>query len=194
MDKHFKKWVNSPLFVFSLFSKAGIAKAVTHFLLSDPYNGREWFTSNKHKTIINVVRFYNCISTQCTQQNLQVVLNLPIVQENVTIIRLIKDGYNLWKAAKYKSPVIISYQTFFMLRLGRLPRNTQFTERGVKDSKYVTLGNRNELTRSIFALARSTMIDEVAHKVKNQKRERKRLERVSDEDDDITETKVPKKS
>ena len=41
-----------------------------------------------------------------------------------------------------------------------MPTNTQFVERGVKESGFVTLGRRNETNRSILAISRATIIPE----------------------------------
>ena len=45
-----------------------------------------------------------------------------------------------------------------------MPSNTQFTERGVKESGYVSLGQRNETNRSILAIACGKTLKETIKK------------------------------
>ena len=45
----------------------------------------------------------------------------------------------------------------YLTKYSALPTNTQFAERGMKESGYVTLGRRSEKNRSILAVARAKL-------------------------------------
>ena len=74
--------------------------------------------------------------------------------------------------------------------MSALPSNTQFTERGVKESGYVSLGKRTESTRSLFSTARSTMVKEANIKGK----EKMRAEKNTDEKQEIEQLQEKRKT
>ena len=57
-------------------------------------------------------------------------------------------------------PALVELRTTYIHRYAALPTNTQFGERGVKESKYASLGRRNEPSRSILAISRGTLLPE----------------------------------
>ena len=62
------------------------------------------------------------------------------------------------------STVKIAFKNAYMPCFSALPTNTQFTERAVKESGYVSLGNRNEKQRSILAIACGKTLSEALEK------------------------------
>ena len=77
--------------------------------------------------------------------------------------------------------VTIFGAAFFQLyvdQLSALPTNSQFTERGVKESGYVSLGRRSEKYCSTLAIARAKIIPDVmasGNAIVNQDNEKRRL-------------------
>ena len=82
---------------------------------------------------------------------------LPIISQNNHSIQLIANGIDLWVSMN-KS--LLEFKKVYLLQYSALPTNTQFTERGVKESGYVTLGRRGEANRSILAIAQGTLLPE----------------------------------
>ena len=52
------------------------------------------------------------------------------------------------------------FKKIFLHNYSALPTNTQFTERGVKESAFISLCKRNEKSRAIYAMARGKAIPE----------------------------------
>ena len=88
--------------------------------------------------------------------------NLPVVRENGEAIYLIATGGDIWSDDACK--VLSAFRTTYLNEYSALPTNTQFTERGVKESGYTSLGRRGEINRSIFAMSRGKIIPEVLKK------------------------------
>ena len=84
---------------------------------------------------------------------------LPIVRDNKVVLTLIANGVNIWDK-NYTLPFIALFCNTYSNRYSALPTNTQFGERGVKESGYVTLGHRNESSRSVLAISRGKLLHE----------------------------------
>ena len=78
--KHFKKWVDSPLLFYALFSESPTACVLAHFLLGINYNGPESFKSQEHGATVNLAAFSAFIKENCSTVNLKKVLDLPHVK------------------------------------------------------------------------------------------------------------------
>ena len=63
--------------------------------------------------------------------------------------------------------MICQFKKTYLLQFSPLPTNTQFTERGVKESGYVSLGRRMEKKRSILAMARGRVLPDALKKGHN---------------------------
>ena len=68
--------------------------------------------------------------------------SLLVFIENHTAISLIASGANIWQQDKDKT--LLSFRNCYLQKIAAIPTNTQFTERGVKESDYVSLGRRCE--------------------------------------------------
>ena len=86
--------------------------------------------------------------------------NLPVVTDHITAIRMIANNMDIWQ----EGPVIedlIQFRQLYLEKYSSFPTNTQFVERGVKESGFVALGRRDEKNRTILALSRSKILPEV---------------------------------
>ena len=163
MNKHFKKWIDSPLLLYRLFGEAATGKIVAHLLLGEPYLGREVYESKEHGRTIDLMSFYNFIKNKCSKGNINTLLTLPFVQEHISEIKMVKAHGDMW-SPHHKTSALGRFKHIFLERLAALPSNSQFCERGVKESSQVSLGKRSEGTRSIVALARGSTIEEASNK------------------------------
>ena len=67
-------------------------------------------------------------------------------------IALIVEGGDIWSDTT--SDILVPFCNIYLFKYSALPTNTQFTERGFKESGVVSLGKRGETNRSIFYLPR----------------------------------------
>ena len=159
IDKHFGKWATSHLF-YSLFSEQQSGRVVAHFMSGVPYNGPPDYESTEHKTKVNLVQFYEFLKAKCDTEHLVKQLSDEHMLETKGLeLQFIRQGMNMWDTAHNDSP-LGALRDNFVQKSSALPSNSQFTEQGVKESNYCTLGRREEKTRSIQALARGTTVSE----------------------------------
>ena len=76
-----------------------------------------------------------------------------------------KADANMWSSLR-KNSSLGKLQVFFTEQLTALPSNSQFCERGVKESGQISLGKQSEATCSIVALARGNTIEEAGIRLK----------------------------
>ena len=69
---------------------------------------------------------------------------------------MIADGYNAWRNAAGNT--LASFRQLYLHQFSAFPINSQFTERGVKESGHVSLGRRNETHRSLLAISRAKIM------------------------------------
>jgi len=72
---------------------------------------------------------------------------------------LIANGIDIW-GKDISDEFIKEFRRVYCVQFSALPTNTQFGERGVKESSYVSLSCRNKVNRSILAISRSKMLPE----------------------------------
>ena len=133
LNKHFKKWVDSPLLVYALFSEAATGKIIAHLLVGELYLGNEEFLSKEHGTTIKLMSLYDFVNTKCSIDNIKEILNLPFVKENLLKISAIKENSDIWSST-HNNSALRRFQNLFLERLAALPSNSQFCEQGVKES------------------------------------------------------------
>ena len=126
------------------------------------------FTSEEHGEINDMMRLYKFIKDGCSHDNLQTVLTIPYVRQHVTELGSMKADANMWSSLR-KNSSLGKLQVFFTEQLTALPSNSQFCERGVKESGKVSMGKQSEATCSIVALARSNTIEEAVIHLKAEK-------------------------
>ena len=71
-------------------------------------------------------------------------------------IRLIALGCDIWD--HNVTPDLLQFADVYRFNFSSLPTNSQFTERGAKESGYVTLGRCTEKKRSALVMARAKII------------------------------------
>jgi len=67
-------------------------------------------------------------------------------------IQLIANGADMWDRS-FPKEELRAYRKAFLFKMAGQPTNTQMTERSVKKSNNVVVCNRNEQTRSAYAMA-----------------------------------------
>lgn len=121
------------------------------------------------KGILKLQSLQNGLSEKVTTATIQKIRNLPFFAEHIAAIRLIGQGRDCWS---YTAPQNLeSFRLLYLHEYSALPTNTQFVERGVKESGYVTLGRRNETNRSVLAIARAKIIPDAICKGKEKLKE-----------------------
>ena len=84
------------------------------------------------------------------------IRNSPIYTNNIIPIRLIASGFDIWD--HNATTHLLQFADIYRFNISAFPTNSQFTERGVKESGYVTLGRRTKKNRSALAIARAKII------------------------------------
>ena len=83
-------------------------------------------------------------------------LSSVIQNHHVALTMIALNGADIWDASQHQA--LIRFRNSFLHEFAALPTNTQFVERGVKESGFVSLGSRGETNRSILAIARSCLV------------------------------------
>ena len=86
--------------------------------------------------------------------------DLPFVKTHRDTLTRIVDGEDIWSVNTNLSAFVDLYRS----RYAALPTNTQFTEREVKESSYVSLGQRGEKNRTVMSTARTRQMPDAMHK------------------------------
>ena len=98
------------------------------------------------------------MKSNCNRDDVMMLRNLPIISKNYPALSLIANGGNIWAASA--NQVLKDFRMQYLIEFASFPTNTQFVERGVKESGYVSLGRRGETNRSILAIARGKILPE----------------------------------
>ena len=96
------------------------------------------------------------VQKQCDSECITAVVSSPFVIEHKVAIQLISQGYDIWEDAA-PTP-LVAFRNLYQARYAALPTNSQFTERGVKESSYITLGRCSKKHQSILSTARAKLI------------------------------------
>ena len=132
--KHFKKWVDSPLLFYEVFSESPSACVLAHFLLGINYNGPKSFQGQEHGATVNLAEFSAFIKENCSTVNLKKVLDLPQVKKSWAELLMIKQKIDMWDTKQDNLP-LGQFWNKFLRNSGGLGR-----EKGVKESGCVSLG------------------------------------------------------
>ena len=149
-------WVSKDLFFLSLFSEPIAAKCVARHLLGMPFTNEENSVSVIHDMSIDMTKFNQFIVKHCTQDKLDEIHNSLFYSSNTVPIQLIALGGDIWNANACTH--LVAFANIYRYNYSALPTNSQFTERGMKESGYVTLGRCAEKNRSALAIARAKII------------------------------------
>ena len=88
--------------------------------------------------------------------------DLPVVRDNNQYITLIAGGGYIW--IDNACAILSSFHTIYLQEYPALPTNIQLTERGAKESSYISLGRRGETNRSIMSISREKLIPKALKK------------------------------
>ena len=160
---HFRQWTSHLLFL-GLFSNQPTATAVARLMsgLGNRNVAREEIYDEDQDRIIKLSEFSQFLNQECNYETLTQQRNLPVVQENTQAIALIAKGGDIWSDDACN--ILTSFRNIYLYQYSSLPTNTQFTERGVKESGVVSLGRRGETNRSILSISRGKLIPDALKK------------------------------
>ena len=96
----------------------------------------------------NLHKFQEFMQSNVKQDAIMKTRGLSINKNNYLITYIISRGVDIW--VSNTDPI---YSNIYLLNYTSPPIHTQFTERGVKESGFVSLGRRGETNHSIFAIA-----------------------------------------
>ena len=156
ITKHFKDWTER-LFFLSIFSDQPIAKIIANKIVG----GKEVLMNGSyyckfHKRRIDLPKLHAWVQTNVSTETIMSTILILCIQDNDVAVRLLPVVCNMWDddttAPLYK------LKTVFLNEFAAFPTNTQFAERGVKESGYVSLGRRGERNRTIMAIARGKVL------------------------------------
>jgi len=160
---HFRQWTSHLLFL-GLFSNQSTATAIARLMSGLGIRNVEntEIYDEDQKRIIKLREFSLFLNRECNYETLTQHRNLPVVQENSRAIALIANGGDIW--SDDACDILTSFRNIYLYQYSSLPTNTQFTERGVKESGVVSLGRRSETNRSILSISRGKLIPEALKK------------------------------
>ena len=162
LHKHFRPWVRD-LFFLSTFSNQPTAQYIVRRLLGRPMNISTNevvnYYDNEHRKDINLPQFITFLNERVDTNTINETRCLPLCQEIAAALSLIANGIDIW-TKQINIPCLSTYSLLYLHRYSALPTNTQFGERGVKESGYVSLGRRNEANRSVLAISRGKLLPE----------------------------------
>ena len=73
--------------------------------------------------------------------------------------QLISNGADIWRE-DHLNQQLLDFCQLYLEQYSAFPTNTQFVERGVKESGFVVLSRRDEKNRTILTLSRSKVLPE----------------------------------
>ena len=162
--KHFQQWIDR-LFFLGIFGDQPMARSIARHIIGNTTNsirtGCKYYSDFQKRTI-NLHEYDRWISGSVSYSTVMNARSLPIVADNYEALRLIAIGEDMWRCDA--SPILISFRNQFLMQYPALPTNTQFVERGVKESGYVCLGRRCEENRTILTIARGKVLPEALAK------------------------------
>ena len=154
LHNHFKQWTND-LFFLSLFSPHETVSIAANVIFGKRINTTRMYYCQFHDKHINLNAFQTFLNEKCSNTVIMTTRSLPGVTQNHLSIQLIANGANPWTSS---NSTLTDLKNLYLFQYSALPTNTQFIERGVKESGYVTLGRRGEKNRSILAIARGKLL------------------------------------
>lgn len=162
LHKHFCPWAEN-LFFLAIFSDQPAARLVVRILLGQSMKHRrnevESYFDMEHNKIIDLNRYAIFLENKVSTDTINTTRQIPFVRENAPTLTNIANGVNIWDEDN-TLPCISHFKEIYTQRYSALPTNTQFGERGVKESGYVSLGRRNESSRSVLAISRGKLLPE----------------------------------
>ena len=142
LTKHFKMWVSEKIFFLSLFGEQVIATCVARFLLGQGQEYEGDYESVSHGRKINMTKFVFFLCGHCKENEIRAMRSSPFMLANGLAIRMLADGGNIWDSSSH--PPLQEFCNLYKTSYAALPTNSQFTDCGVKESGYVSLGHHNK--------------------------------------------------
>ena len=159
LTTHFKQWTGDLLFL-ALFSNQPTASIVAKLLKGqDTARVTGEVFDMYHKKVINKERFVIFLNKNVQTNTIMKQRQLPLLRDNVDLFSLLSSGCIFWAEAAI-SVRLQQLRDIYLYQYSAMPSNTQFTERGVKESGYVSLGWRNETNWSVLDIARGRTLKE----------------------------------
>ena len=154
--KNFNRYSNH-LLVCSLGGESMCAQQVAKFLLGQEMETMNiTYNSEFHDHQIDICRFAKFIRETCTTLE-QVRTSNHLTQFSIDAIVRIANGEDVWSDSPH--PSLLSFKNTFLNRYIPIASNTQMTERGVKEGTLCSTATRGEMTRSVYAVARSGFVE-----------------------------------
>ena len=159
IEKHFKQWIDR-LFFLGIWADQPMGKAFARKIIGNAEVVRNEFKyCDFHDRNIDLHKFDGWIQSNVSNATVMTARTLPSIRDNYVAVTLVALGHDMW------SPTIVGpllqLRQVFLREFSSFPTNTQFVERGVKESGYVSLGRRAENNRTILAIARGKVLPEV---------------------------------
>ena len=131
---------------------------------------REYFCEfNKRK--IHLKLFEEFVQDRVSVRTVMKTREMSIIRSHGAALALISAGQDMWDSLR-TNRYLQELKENYLLNFSSLPVNTQFVERGVKSSNYVTIGRRKEASRSIWIMARGKALPEGLQKAREEIRDK----------------------
>ena len=157
INKHFEQWIKRHSFL-GMFADQPFARSFAQHVMGVRGNSsvRGDFFCKFHNKNINLPKFDRWVCTKISFDSIMSTRILPIVCEHHEALFMIARGADI--GAPNADGVLLLIRDEYLHQYAALPTNTQFVERGVKESGYVSLGRRAEQNRTILAIARGKVL------------------------------------
>lgn len=157
--KHFTMWISGNVFFLSIFCDQPMASVFAKKILHNNYNVSDvTFHSEYHKDTIHLPALKTFIDDNISDDTMEITRQLPAIKDYLPMVRMIAHGSDIWSTNV--TSYMASYRDLFLENFSSFPTNNHNVERGVRESGFVTLGNRSESNRSIYVVARGGVIPE----------------------------------
>ena len=163
--KHCARYPNN-LLPCALGGEPPCAAEVAKYLLGIPrVDTKVTYRSEYHGRSICLDEFYKFIKDQCSNRN-DIISSGHLTQFSVQALQQIARGDDVWH-----SPHLVASKMQVQMRYVPIASNTQMTERGVKEGALCSTSDRGEISRSIYAVARSGFCEEAGNLAEGRKGE-----------------------
>ena len=126
-----------------------------------------------HGKKINLCKFKSFIEQNCTSK--ENVLMHRDVQGHIQQVRMMaEESWDLWRHSALPQN-LLEFKKYYLHQMSAMPTTTQMIERMVKLANHCCLGNRNEGTRSMYAVSNHEIVKHTAKKKKKRTMKQKNI-------------------
>ena len=118
----------------------------------------EYYYCDFHKRNIGLRKFDDWIQYNVSNDTVMTARALPYIRDNYLAVRLVTLGIDMWSPTTVIP--LLQFHQVFLHQYFSFPTNTQFFERGVKESGYISLRRCAETNRTILAIDRGKVLPE----------------------------------